>query len=115
SSAKWTLTGPLSFGRDFHTATLLLNEKVLVAAGNNTGYPWFTNLANAEVYDGGRGFSNSWRPQITSLISPINLGVGLAITGSQFRGMSGVSGGNNPDSPADYPLVQLRSIQSAET
>ena len=39
----------------------------------------------------------------------------LVITGSQFRGISGASGGSTQDSSSDYPLVQLRSIESGQT
>ena len=49
------------------------------------------------------------------MTSPLNLGNILAITGSQFRGISGASGGNTQDSSSDYPLVQLRSIESGQT
>jgi hypothetical protein len=38
------------------------------------------------------------------------------VTGAGFRGISGASGGDSSlDSPADYPLVQLRSIESGQT
>jgi hypothetical protein len=77
---------------------------------NNINY-----LFSTELYDVGLGFSNSWQPRITSLTSPLNLGGNLVVTGSQFRGISGGSGGNSQDSSADYPLVQLRSIESGQT
>jgi len=35
-------------GREFHTATLLTNGKVLVAGGSSSGYP-----KSAELYDAG--------------------------------------------------------------
>jgi len=34
---------------------------------------------------------------------------------SGFRGISEGSGGGTEDSPADYPLVQLRSVESGQT
>jgi hypothetical protein len=43
------------------------------------------------------------------------LGGGLTLTGSGFRGVSEGSCGNSQDSPADYPLVQLRSVESGQT
>jgi hypothetical protein len=43
------------------------------------------------------------------------LGNNLSVTGSRFRGLSGGSGGNTQDSPADHPVVQLRSIESGQT
>ncbi len=39
----------------------------------------------------------------------------MVITGPQFRGISGASGGNYQDSSSDYPLVQLRSIESGQS
>jgi hypothetical protein len=72
-------------------------------------------LTSTELYDVGLGLTNSWRSQITAFTSPLNLGGSLVITGSQFRGVSEGSGGNTQDSPADYPLVQLRSVESGQT
>ncbi len=51
---KWENTGSLTTTRQFHTATLLPNGKVLVAGGWN--YPGYTNyLASAELYDPATG------------------------------------------------------------
>jgi N-acetylneuraminic acid mutarotase len=53
----WTYTGSLNSARYFHTATLLPNGKVLVAAGaTNTRNPFnFIVLDTAELYDAGTG------------------------------------------------------------
>jgi N-acetylneuraminic acid mutarotase len=109
-TGKWTLTGTLITKRYSHTTTALANGKLLVAGGLGSGI-----LSSAELFDVGLGFSNSWQPQVTSLTSPLNLGSSLAITGSQFRGISGASSGNTQDSSSDCPLVQLRSIESGQT
>ena len=106
----WKLTGVLNTPRSYHTASLLPNGKVLVAGGYRNGV-----LTNAELYDTGLGFSYSWQPQITAVNSPLNLGSSLVVTGSQFRAISGASGGNTQDSSSDYPLVQLRSLDSERT
>ena len=54
ASGSWTATGSLNTARDFHTATLLPNGKVLVAGGvDNSGYSY----ASAELYDPASG---SW-------------------------------------------------------
>jgi hypothetical protein len=87
---------------------LLPNGKVLVAGG-------FYNLSSAELYDVGLGFSASWQPQIATVSSPLSPGSSLVLSGSQFRGISEGSGGNTQDSPADYPLVQLRRLDNEQT
>jgi len=83
---------------------------VLVAGGVGVG------LSSAEIYDVGLGFSPAWQPQITSLNSPLSLGGNLVLTGSRFRGLSEGSGGNGgQNSAANYPLVQVRSLESGQT
>jgi hypothetical protein len=113
ATGKWTTTSSMNMARFVHTATLLLNGQVLVAGGS-TRYP-FTPISGAELYDVGLGYTNSWQPQITALTSPLNLGNSLVVTGTQFRGIAEGSSGNSQDSSADYPLVQLRSIESGQT
>lgn len=69
-----------------------------------------------DLYDVGLGFSASWQPQIATLTSPLNPGSSLALTGSQFRGLSEASGGNgSQDSPSDCPVVQLLGLGSEQT
>jgi hypothetical protein len=60
-------------------------------------------------------FSNVPQPQVTSATSLLDPGSTLTVAGSQFRGDSEGSGGNTQDSATDYPLVQLRSIESGWT
>ena len=51
SSGTWANTGPLTTAREYHTATLLPNGKVLVAGGiGNNGF-----AVNAELYDPATG------------------------------------------------------------
>ena len=47
----WSATGSLNTARDYHTATLLPNGKVLVAGGYGSSF----NLASAELYDPASG------------------------------------------------------------
>jgi hypothetical protein len=108
----WLIAGSLADARYVPTATLLLNGQVLVAGGYAGGT---TALASSEIYDVGLGFSNGWQPQVYSLTTPLSFGSSLVVTGAPFRGVSEGSTGNNEDSAADSPLVQLRSIKSERT
>ena len=48
ATGKWTMTGPLHFGRYTHSATLLSDGGVLVAGGTTTSY---APTNTAEVYN----------------------------------------------------------------
>jgi N-acetylneuraminic acid mutarotase len=111
ATGTWTVTGSLNTARKYHTAILLAGGTVLAAGGRNDT----TYCSSAELYDAGLGFSASWQPQITTLTSPLSLGGTLTLTGSGFRGVSGGSSGNTQDSSADYPLLQLRSLETGQT
>ncbi|AUX36122.1 hypothetical protein SOCE836_083280 [Sorangium cellulosum] len=52
-SGSWALTAPMSFGRSQHTATLLVDGRVLVAGGSTVmgESEWSGYLANAEIYN----------------------------------------------------------------
>jgi len=111
ASGSWTVTGSLNTGRDYPTATLLLNGKVLVAGGDNG-----PDLTSAELYDVGLGFQSAWQPQITNASTNVTtLGTGVALTGALFQGISQASGGNTQDSSTNYPIVQLRSIGNEQS
>jgi hypothetical protein len=62
------------------------------------------------------GFADTWRPTLSTVSSPVTTGGELYLTsqgsGTGFRGISGGSGGSTNDSPTDYPLVQLRRLDS---
>jgi N-acetylneuraminic acid mutarotase len=51
---SWSITGSLNTGRQFHTATLLPNGKVLVAGGNDSN----RSFKSAELYDPATGTWN---------------------------------------------------------
>jgi hypothetical protein len=111
ASGTWTYAGYLSIGRGIHTATVLPSGKVLIAGGWNDGGV----TASAELYDVGLGFNAAWQPQIATVTSPLGNGQSLALTGSRFRGVSEGSSGGTQDSPADYPVVQLRRLDNEQT
>ena len=55
-TGTWTVTGSMSEGREFATATLLRNGEVLVAGGlNNCDDTFCTDLAESELYDPATG------------------------------------------------------------
>jgi hypothetical protein len=103
----WAATGSLNKFHAFHTATLLLSGKVLVAGG-----PYTATIA--ELYNPGLGFAEDWRPQISSLNPSLLSGGRLTLSGVRFRGLSEASGGATNDSPTDYPLVQFRRLDNEE-
>jgi hypothetical protein len=109
-SGMWTVGGTLNTPRSEHTSVLLPDGNLLIAGGLNNNGP----VTNAELYAIGPAFTNSWRPRIVSLVSPLALGGSLVITGAQFRGFAEDSSGNTQDSPTDYPLVQLRSLGNGQ-
>jgi hypothetical protein len=108
ANGLWTATDSLAIGRSAHTATLLHNGKVLLAAGLGDD-----DLASAELYDVGLGFSSEWQPVIDAPLR-LTLGNRLRLTGSLFQGILQASGGNTQDSSSNYPVVQLRSLDSSQ-
>ncbi|MEO8661016.1 MAG: kelch repeat-containing protein [Bryobacteraceae bacterium] len=56
-TGKWTLTGAMSTARDYHTATLMANGKVLVAGG-------FSGGNSVEIYDPAAGKWSSAAPMV---------------------------------------------------
>jgi hypothetical protein len=111
STETWTVTGAMEGPRSYHTATLLLSGEVLIAGGQDAS----GITTNAELFDVGLGFSNSWQPQISAVTSPLSSGGNLALLGSGFLGVSEGSGGTTQTSPANYPVVQWRGIESGQT
>jgi N-acetylneuraminic acid mutarotase len=109
-SGTWAATASLSIARNFSLTSLLPNGKVLVMGGQGTNYGC---LSSAELYDPGLGFNESWRPQIASIVLP-GPAAALNVGGSGLRGMSEASSGNSQDSPADYPVLELMSVNSGQ-
>jgi len=112
ATGTWTASGAMSAARAVLAPTLLASGQVLIAGGAGTNE---VPLSIAELYDPGLGFNPAWRPQIATVTSPVNLGGSLTLSGSAFRGVSEGSSGNSQASPGDYPLVQLRNMESGQT
>jgi len=104
----WSDGGELNTARRYHTATLLPNDRVLVAGGYNGSL-----LASVEFYSRGLGSLLDWRPILSTVTSPLDLGSQLVADGSSFRGLSEASGGNDhQNSATNYPLVQLHRVDN---
>jgi hypothetical protein len=108
----WTATGSLNMARYAHTETLLPSGQVLITGGNGTNSAY---LASAELFNAGLGFLPGWQPQISTFNPVLLPGSSLVLSGTGFRGIAEGSCGDTQDSPSDYPVVQLRSLESGQT
>jgi len=105
---QWTATPPMKVARQHDRAVLLPDGRFMDIGGDESG-------STAEIYDPGLYSASSPRPQITASAPALNLGDSLTIAGIGFHAPSEASSGNWQDSAADYPLVQLRSMESGQT
>ncbi|MFN2140246.1 MAG: Kelch repeat-containing protein [Candidatus Promineifilaceae bacterium] len=108
---SWVTSDSLTNEREAHTATLMPNGQVLVAGGNGS------NSQSVEVFDIGLDFQPLWQPVIDTVNLTLSPGDALEIGGSGFRGYGSTeaSGSAANNSATNYPLVQLRSIDSGQT
>ncbi len=111
-TAKWTATGPLQTTPIYHTLSLLPNGTALVAGGQDVT---FNLLAAMQVFDPGVGANAAWRPVRVSPAAPAALGGPLTLAGTGFEGISEGSLGTVQSSAANYPLVQLISVEGGLT
>jgi len=106
-NGAWTMTDSLATARRAPTATLLFNGEVLVAGGFTGG-----SDRSVQLYDVGLGFRESWTPKIHDITHTNDKEI--ILSGSGFEGVSQASGGNTQDSSSNYPLVQLRSLDTSQ-
>ncbi len=113
ASGIWLVAGNMSVARERASGVLLPDGRVFVVGG----YPVFTGSAIfPELFSVVLGVSASRIPQITSSNAIVYPGGSLTINGTLFRDLTGGSGGNNSaNSPTDYPVVQLRNIETTQT
>jgi hypothetical protein len=105
ASGSWSVTTSLATARET-PLTLLLDGRVLASGGlgSNSG-----SVTNCEVYDVGLGFTSASQPKVNDVK---NDGSRFQLRGKRFQGISQASGGNTQDSSSNYPIVQLRNIDS---
>jgi N-acetylneuraminic acid mutarotase len=109
ASGTWSTTASLASARRYHTATLMLNGSVLVAGGDAS-----VVLNSVELFDVGLGFDPIAQPVITT--ATINSSSAVALTGTNFTGISSASGGNSgQDSASNYPVVQIRRLDNEQS
>jgi hypothetical protein len=108
-SGTWDYSGSLATARFNHTATLM-DDGDVIYCGNN--YPWPPRPHSVEIYDVGLGFNGAWQPKINNV--QFMADGSIELTGSRFTGISQASSGNTQDSSTNYPVVQLRSIDSGQ-
>jgi len=102
STGIWSLEGPLVRAPANHTATLLPNGKILVAGGNF--------LSTAQLHD---TFPvTGAEPVLNSVSNPVVYGTPVTATGTLLGSASEASGGGTNGSAVNYPLFQMRSIES---
>ncbi|MCP4656222.1 MAG: hypothetical protein GY856_12485, partial [bacterium] len=111
-SDAWKTISSLATYRSGHTATVLTSGTVLVAGGENSDS--YGNLQSVELYDPAIHLEIR-QPGITWASEQIRHGDPLYIEGDDFLGDSEGSSGNTQTSSVNYPLVQLREVESGQT
>jgi N-acetylneuraminic acid mutarotase len=101
ASGIWTANGSLNTARYNHTAALLPNGQVLVAGGVVSG----AITPTSELFNSGLGYTSATQPQLSGVSSASSTSA-LALTGSNFTGVSEASGG----SASNIPVVQLEFL-----
>jgi hypothetical protein len=107
-NGAWMVGPSLTPDRDTHAAALLLDGRVLVAGGS-------ASPNSSTLFDVGRGELASWRPSIGGASDPVLRGTALDVTGAGFQGLGeGSTGLGYMHSATNYPLVQLRRLDSEQ-
>lgn len=105
ASGIWTTTGGMLASRSYHTATLLPNDKVLVAGGyGNIGYYGNGSLNSTELFDPATG---TWTPA-----APMNTARDEHTATLLADGRVLVTGGENISYPGGSK--QTNGLKSAE-
>lgn len=114
ATGAWRTTGGLGSPRAAHTAVLTPDGQTVIIGGLKGPFNVLNNwLANAQRYDPGLGYTNLQRPFIAGVEWEGLKGAGSALkaSGVLLQGTSEASG-DSQSSSTNYPLVQLRSLDS---
>jgi N-acetylneuraminic acid mutarotase len=118
ATGDWRATGNLGTPRARHTVTLLPDGRLL-AIGGVRGYFLDTSnwLSSAAAYNAGLGHAENLRPILSGVEWGGLRGAGspLRATGVLLQGGSEAVGGGAQDTATNYPLLQLRSLDSGRT
>jgi hypothetical protein len=113
ASGTWQLVEGTSVARERAQSVVLTNGVVCVLGGypNPDGSELYP-----EIFNTGLGAGASRMPQITATNAFVHPGGSLTLNGTLFRDHTGGSGGNQgSDSSTDYPVVELRNIETTIT
>jgi N-acetylneuraminic acid mutarotase len=111
ASETWSATASLITARNGHTTTLLGNGRILLTGGRDSN---FRPLANTELFDVGLEARSEWKPKIDQASSTFEHGWRVRLGGTRFQGISEGSRGDVADSATNYPIVQLRRLDSSQ-
>lgn len=118
STNSFTVTGPMTTGRFFHTATLLGNGKVLITGGLNSG----VSLPTAELYD---PTTKTFAPAGSMSVVRMGHTATLLASGKVLLAGGGASFGGNATTSAEVydpsngsftlttPMANARSLHTA--
>ncbi|GEM_PF-1628499 len=118
ATGGWRTTDNLDAPRSGHTLTLLPDGRVLAIGGARGNYRAIANwLSSAERYNAGLGYAENLRPILSGVEWRGLKGAGspLRVTGVLLQGGSEAVGGGAQDTATNYPLLQLRSLDSGRT
>lgn len=116
-SGLFFTSGGMADAREYHTATLLPNGKVLAAGGISRSPASTSVLKTAELFDAGLGNIDNQLAPVRPVITKVtwtNTGSPLTAEGVRFQGVSEATGGGAQASAANYPIAQLRSLANEQ-
>ncbi len=108
ATGRWSAAGNLATPRKEHTATLLIGGQVLIAGGTSAS----VSLSTCELF-APPAPPAARQPQIAAAGPLAFTQPALAVAGALFHGDSETGSGTTQNSPANFPLIQLRSLDGS--